>query len=190
MNAHDSLVKELESHRKYLQRYALFHLRDSSAADDAVQETLIAAVAQIATFEGRSELRTWLTAILKRKIVDQIRQRERHSPVEAMNDGDPCAPAEGFFGERGRWSEPPTDWGIPDAALESMEFWRVYVYCCERMQKRHALAFSMREVMGMSTEEICAALEISTTNLHVMLYRARLSLQACMTKEWFNVSPA
>jgi len=65
-------AKSLEAHRKYLQRYALFHLHDAALAEDAVQDTLIAALAQSHRFEGRSQLRTWLTAILKHKIVDLV----------------------------------------------------------------------------------------------------------------------
>ena len=66
-------AQSLETHRKYLLRYALFHLRDPSLAEDAVQDTLVAALAQRDRFQGRSQLRTWLTGILKHKIVDLTR---------------------------------------------------------------------------------------------------------------------
>lgn len=185
MGGDEDLGKTLESHRKYLLRYAFFQLRDASLAEDAVQDTLIAALAHRDDFHGRSQLRTWLTAILNHKVIDLVRKRGRGLPADAMLLGED-EPADSAFYARGRWIDPPADWGLPDTALESNQFWHVYQECCQGMPERHALAFSMREVMGMSSEEICKKLEISTSNLHVILYRARLSLQSCMTKNWFG----
>lgn len=190
MGGDEELAKTLESHRKYLMRYALFQLRDPSLAEDAVQETMLAALAQGSTFEGRSQLRTWLTSILKHKIVDMVRKRARGLPVDAMQLGENNDTAEESFNARGRWVDPPANWGLPDAALDSKQFWLVYQKCCRRMPERHALVFAMREVMDLSTEEICKKLEISKSNLHVILYRARLSLQSCMTKNWFEAGHA
>jgi len=182
----DEQTKDLETHRTYLLRYAQFHLRDASLAEDAVQETLMAALAQRDSFQGRSQLRTWLTGILKYKIIDLTRSRSRGLPADAFALGEDEESGEGSFNAKGKWVDPPADWGMPDAALESSQFWDVYQKCCQHMSKRDALVFSMREVMGLSSEEICKKIEISTTNLHVILFRARLSLRNCMTKNWFG----
>ncbi len=188
MSGDEDFASALESQRKYLLRYALFHMRESSLAEDAVQETMIAALANRDGFEGRSKLRTWLTSILKNKIVDMVRKRERGLPADALSLGeDPGDPGAGF-NAKGRWVDPPADWGIPDSALESGQFWRVFQKCCERMPRRHALVFSMREVMDLSAEEICKKLDISKSNLHVILFRARLSLRSCMSKNWFGAA--
>ena len=187
MAEQDDLAQSLETHRTYLQRYAQFHLRDASLAEDAVQETLIAALAQSDRFEGRSQLRTWLTGILKHKIIDLTRSRGRGLPVDAVALGEDGEHVAGQFNAKGKWLDPPADWGSPDAALESRQFWRVYQECCRRMSRRDALVFSMREVMGMSSDEICKKIDISTTNLHVILFRARLSLRSCMNKNWFGI---
>lgn len=187
MGNDDDQMHSLEVHRKYLQRYALLHLRDPSLAEDAVQDTLLAALAQGDRFQGRSQLRTWLTGILKHKIIDLFRSRSRGLPVDALALGEEDDSAAGSFNPKGRWIDPPAEWGQPDTALESSQFWRVYQQCCQAMPERHALVFSMREVMDMSSEEICKELDISATNLHVILYRARLSLRSCMTKNWFGV---
>ena len=186
MGEQDDLARTLESHRKYLQRYALFHLREDSLAEDAVQETLMAALAQRDRFEGRSQLRTWLTGILKHKIIDISRSRARETPIDASAIGESDESVNDNFNSKGKWVDPPADWGLPDAALESGQFWRVYRECCRRMSKRDALVFSMREVMGLTSEEICKKIDISTTNLHVILFRARLSLRSCMSKNWFG----
>ncbi len=186
MTERDEHAQALEPHRKYLLRYAQFHLRDPSLAEDAVQDTLMAALAQREGFQGRSQLRTWLTGILKHKIIDLVRSRGRGLPADAFALGEDGESTDGSFNANGKWVDPPADWGTPDAALESSQFWRVYQECCQRLSKRDALVFSMREVMGLSSEEICKTIEISTTNLHVILFRARLSLRTCMSKNWFG----
>jgi len=186
MTAQDEHAQDLEGHRKYLLRYAQFHLRDAALAEDAVQETLMAALAQREGFQARSQLRTWLTGILKHKIIDLTRSRGRGLPADAFSLGEDEAAGAGSFNAKGRWVDPPADWGMPDAALESSQFWEVYQECCRHMSKRDAMVFSMREVMGLSSEEICKKIEISTTNLHVILFRARLSLRSCMSKNWFG----
>ncbi len=180
-------AQSLEAHRRYLQRYALFHLHEQALAEDAVQETIIAALSQGDRFEGRSQLRTWLTAILKHKIVDLARKRVRGLPAGTVSLDDDATAASSFTAQ-GEWVEPAADWGVPDAALESQQFWRVYQECCRRMPERHALVFSMREVMDLSSDEICKKLDITPSNLHVILFRARLSLRACMTKNWFGAA--
>jgi RNA polymerase sigma-70 factor, ECF subfamily len=187
MTEHDDLAQSLEAHRSYLQRYAQFHLRDASLAEDAVQDALMAALAQRDSFRGRSQLRTWLTGILKHKIIDLTRSRSRGLPADTVALGEDGEGYADSFNAKGKWIEPPADWGKPDAALESSQFWRVYQECCQRMSRRDALVFSMREVMGLSSEEICKEIGITTTNLHVILFRARLSLRSCMSKNWFGV---
>jgi RNA polymerase sigma-70 factor (ECF subfamily) len=186
MAERDEHALGLETHRKYLLRYAQFHLHDAALAEDAVQDTLMAALAQRERFEGRSQLRTWLTGILKHKIIDLTRSRGRGLPENTFVLGEDEASDHGSFNAKGKWVDPPADWGMPDAALESSQFWAVYQECCQRMSRRDALVFSMREVMGLSSEEICKKIEISTSNLHVILFRARLSLRTCMNKNWFG----
>ena len=70
----------LNEHGDYLYRFALTRLRDQHLAEDAVQETLLAAIKNSAGFTGKSVARTWLTGILKHKIIDIMRraQREQH----------------------------------------------------------------------------------------------------------------
>lgn len=182
------LANDIAAQRGYLLRYAMFHLRDAAHAEDAVQDTLIAALAHRDQFAGRSQLRTWLTGVLKHKIIDQVRRREREVPTEAvegLGEEDP-ANATGPFTAAGRWAELPGKWKMPEAALESAQFWRVYEKCCGLMPARYALVFSMREVMEMTSGEICKELGLSESNLHVILFRARVRLRSCMTRNWFE----
>lgn len=90
MGADEGLANSLKAHRKYLLRYALFQLRDASLAEDAVQDTLVAALAQGEGFAGRSQLLTWLTSILKHKVIDLVRKRGRGLPRRRSERGCPA----------------------------------------------------------------------------------------------------
>jgi RNA polymerase sigma-70 factor (ECF subfamily) len=178
---------ELERHRRYLLRVAQLQLRDTDAAEDAVQETLVAALAARDGFTGRSSVKTWLTGILKHKIVDAIRQRQRQPVVVAsfddetdLDDFDPV------FKDNGAWQAPPADWGDPENALSRQEFMSVMEICLEKLPPNTARVFMMREVMELDTDEICKELTITANNLWVILYRARMSLRECLERNWFS----
>ena len=180
---------EVEQHRAYLMRYALLQLRDETAAEDAVQETLLAALKGGTRYAGRSTIKTWLTGILKHKIIDQLRRQSRELPLEdpdAEPEGHDADIAEATFAEDGHWHDFPNDWGAPERSLESKQFWAVFEICIQVMPPRMARVFVMREVLELSTEEICKELGISSTNCWVMLHRARLTLRGCLETRWFN----
>ena len=172
---------KVEGERAYLLRYATLQLRDAHAAEDAVQDTLVAALAGEASFAGRSNLRTWLTGILKHKIVDAIRRSSRETPVE----GD-ASELDTLFTENGHWTDPPAGWPDPDAALEQRRFFAALQACLERLPQKIAQAFMMREHLGLETGEICKELAITPTHCWVLLYRARMALRECLEKEWFG----
>ena len=181
---------ELERHRPYLLRFALLQLRDKSAAEDAVQETLLAALQGAARFAGQSSVRTWLVGILKHKIIDSIRKTSRERPLEMRAESEGAEDLETFFVGDGHFSEPPEEWVSPERSLEERRFFEVLERCLQSLPKNTARAFTMREVMGLDTEEICKELGISTSNCWVMLYRARMSLRACLERTWFLAGAA
>ena len=109
---------QVERLRPYLLRYAALQLRDSQAAEDAVQEALLAALAGEAGFGGRSNLRTWLTGILKHKIVDAIRRSSRERPAASAGPEGEAPEFDAQFDEHGHWQEPPDPWEQPERALE------------------------------------------------------------------------
>ena len=171
-------LKELETQRGYLLRVARLQLRDPALAEDVVQDTLAAALAAQQGFTGKSSVKTWLTGILKHKIVDAIRRKQRE-PVAAstLDDEADLEDFEGLFGERGGWRESPADWGDPEAALSRRQFFDVMELCMERLPPNTARVFLMREVMELETAEICKELSITANNLWVILYRARMTLR-------------
>ena len=165
-------------------------MRDAAAAEDAVQEALLAALAGEANFAGRSNLRTWLTGILKHKIVDTIRRQSRERPASefesAGGDGESEALFDGLFDRRGHWEEMPDAWEQPEAALGQKQFLAALEECLRALPQRTAQAFMMREHLGLETSEICKELGITSTHCWVMLHRARMALRLCLEMNWFG----
>jgi RNA polymerase sigma-70 factor (ECF subfamily) len=186
MNA-DAFAAEIEAHRRYLMRVAQLQLRDSDLAQDVVQDTLVAALTGQAGFDGRSSLKTWLTGILKHKIVDAIRRKQKAPvPLSVLDDEASIDDFDGLFKSNGAWESPPADWGDPEAALNQREFFDVMEFCLEKLPPQTGRVFMMREVMELESDEICKELKITANNLWVILYRARMALRACLEKHWFG----
>ena len=176
----DDFRSRVERERAYLLRYASLQLRDAQAAEDAVQDTLVAALAGEAGFGQRASLRTWLTGILKHKIIDAIRKMSREAPAAGEDEFD------ALFDQRGHWIEMPGAWSDPDASLDQKRFFAALELCLSRLPVKTAQTFMMREHMGLETDEICKELAITATHCWVLLYRARMALRECLTKEWFG----
>ena len=172
--------KQVEGERAYLLRYATLQLRDAHAAEDAVQETLLAALAGEASFAGRSNLRTWLTGILKHKIIDAIRRMSRETTSASEEEFD------ALFDQRGHWIEMPQAWPDPDACLDQKQFFKVLEECLDKLPAKTSRAFTMREHMGFETGDICKELAITPTHCWVLLHRARLALRLCLEMNWFG----
>jgi RNA polymerase sigma-70 factor, ECF subfamily len=183
MPASSEFHAQLEGQRDYLLRYATLQLRDADRAEDCVQDALLAALAGKQGFDGRSSLRTWLTGILKHKIVDAIRRSSRE-PAMAIGPEDDASEFDALFDPRGHWAEAPSAWERPDSALERSQFLAALEACLEQLPARTARAFMMREHMGLETEEICKELGITATNCWVILYRARMALRLCLEQTW------
>jgi len=181
----------LDQHGDYLFKYASFRLRDQSAAEDAVQETFLAALKAYENFEARGSERTWLVGILKHKIMDHFRRTAREAPLgQEEYEGPDHAE---FFTRTDGWDNhwnpeyAPTDWhATPAQLVEQGDFWRVFHDCLSPLPQRTASAFTLREVDGLSSGEICEMLNITVNNLWVMLHRARLHLRNCLEMNWFG----
>lgn len=173
------------SHRGYLLRVAVLQLRDNDVAEDVVQDTLLAALQGASGFSGRSSLKTWLTGILKHKIVDVIRRKGREPAFASLDEESQLEDLDALFDETGHWENPPANWGNPESALSQQQFMTVMQMCLEKLPPNTARVFMMREVMELETDEICKELTITANNLWVILYRARMSLRECLERNWF-----
>ena len=175
----------VDRHGDYLFRYAMLRVRDRSAAEDLVQETFLAALKSRGGFSGGSSEATWLVGILKHKIADHYRHQAREAPPE---DGDLREhPDHSPFDGSGHWTSGPTGWGGNPADLyREKKFLDQFTKCLSGLSPHHANAFTLREIEGADTGEICKVLNVSETNLWVILHRARMQLRRCLEINWFH----
>jgi RNA polymerase sigma-70 factor, ECF subfamily len=176
----------VDAYGDYLYRYALTRLRNPKAAEDMVQETFLAALKARTTFSGRSSEKTWFVGILKHKIIDHFRKSSHEQPMsDFLTDKDDNV--EELFDREGRWKKPPAKWDTdPGKVIERDEFWVIFQNCLNKLQSKIADAFSLRELEGLETDEICEVLQVSKNNLWVMLHRARIQLRQCLENNWFG----
>ena len=178
--------KWVEKYGDILYRFAVLRVGDSGLAEELVQDTLCVALEARERYSGKSSERTWLIGILKHKIADHFRDSSREvsridsSDLPAGEDGD-------FFDEKGRWRVMPERWkGSPEEILENKEFWEVFQNCLDGLSSNIRQAFTLRELDEVESGEICKVLGITTTNLWVMLHRARNGLRRCLELNWFR----
>lgn len=178
----------IEELRRQMLRFATLQLSDHHQAEDAVQEALIGAMKNVHGFAGRSAFKTWVFAILKHKIADTLRQRMRHVDASRLlHEDEEDEDFSALFNQKGFWQadERPQAWNHPENALHNAHFWRVFDACLENLPGQQARTFMMREFVELDSAEICSTLNISVSNLNVMLHRARLRLRECLENRWF-----
>lgn len=185
------IESQLAEHQAYLLRYARLQLRNDAWAEDAVSETMLAALSKPQSFGNRSQLKTWLVGILKHKVVDALRHYRREiSGLETDADSD-ADPLEFIaFKADGHFAETPADWGNPEEQANSRQFFEILEACASQLPPTQGRLFLMREWLELSCEEICKELDLTPTNLYVQLHRARLRLRECLELNWFMKKPA
>ena len=178
----------VDEHGDYLYRFALARVGAPEAAEDLVQQTLLAALVARHSFQGLAGERTWLTAILKRKVADwlgaELRRsiREEHLPDER---------ADTAFTRGGHWRKHPGEWSpeAPGRELHRAEFQSTLARCLGKLPSRLRDAFVLKYVDEGTTGEVCRNIGATSTNLAVMLHRARMRLWQCLTVNWFEEDP-
>ena len=165
--------------------YALKFIPNDENAQNLIQETFLAALKNRGTFSGKSAEKTWLIGILKNKIFDHLRAKYREVPVSQLMDDE--GTIDGFFDNQGHLAHEPKAWEFnPTVLLENKEFWTTFQNCLARLPAKTGQAFSLREIEGVDSKEICKVLGISPTNLWVALHRARIQLRQCLEQHWFE----
>ncbi len=184
----NDLHRQLEAMRPQLVRFAQLQLRNQALADDAVQDALIAVLEKPERFGAQSSLRTYVTGILKFKIIDTLRAATRERQIACADDQSEDDAIDGLFLADGHTRDMPRQWGDPDSTLQQKDFFRVLELCLEKLPAQTARVFMMREWLELETEEICKELAISTSNCWVVLYRARMRLRECLDLNWFGTA--
>ena len=178
----------VERHGDSLFRYAVGRVRRGDVAEELVQETLLAAWRGRANFGGRASERSWLTAILKRKVIDWLRQtvRDRKRTDESADEW-----ADKLFTSGGRWKAGPGRWesDTPDTGIERDEFWAVVAGCTQKLPGRLRNVFVLWHLEEQTSDDVCEAAGVTANNLWVMLHRARLRMWRCLSRAWYGVDP-
>ena len=176
----------VDQYGDYLFRYAQSRVNDTATAEDLVQETFLAALRTYANFDGKSSERTWFVSILKHKIIDFYRKQGRRSKYFESPGVDDSSED---FQENGFWKldNAPGEWGEhPEEELHQKEFIEILRACLKALPRKIAAVFTLREMEGMDSKSICKELEITSSNLWVMLHRARHQLRKCLDVNWFG----
>ena len=187
--AHSDPERWVDEHGDYLFKFALARLRDPLKAEDAVQETFLAAL-KGRNFAGRSAEKSWLVGILKNKIYDYFRKAGRETSFTDLQFYDD-EESDRFVADgagKGGWihESGPQEWLKAGESLDNVLFWKTYRDCAGKLPKNVAAVFNLRELDGLESREICALLNISDSNLWVMLHRARMALRRCLETNWFT----
>ena len=166
-------------------RYACLRVKQREVAEDLVQETFLAGMRAWPSFEGRCSVQSWLITILKNKIVDYVRQASRNEPLPG--DGDSEDPTENLFSRFGMWGRILSNWAKdPSRHLEQRQFLDMFERCLHKLPERWRQAFTLRVLDHRESPEICKVLNISPSNLDVMVYRARMQLRNCVEVNWIK----
>lgn len=181
--------QQLEEIRLQMVKFAILHLKNRDLAEDAVQEAFVSAYKYADSFKGKSALKTWLFAILKNKLVDLLKTKSKMVAISELVEQDEKDLSEKLFHENGMWDSDvyqSSEWKSTDSQAYSDQFWQVFDLCLNHLPPSQARVFMMRSHLEMQSDEICRECDISTANLHTLLYRARLQLQVCLTQKWYG----
>ena len=165
-------------------RYTLVRIRDQGAAEEIVQVTFLAALQATHTYAGRSSEKSWLFGILKHKILDHFREikKNRSFDLSPDDDQDPCE-----YDSMGHWKKMPQDWRLdPEKSAENQELTEKLALCLDDLSDKFRQIFVLKEIDGVSSEQICNEFNIKPTNLWVILHRTRNQLKNCLEIHWFD----
>lgn len=183
----------VDRHGNSLFRFAFARLRDETLAEDLVQETLLAAIQSLDKFSGGASERTWLTSILKHKIIDYFRKNSNQ--IQLTDEDTDLSDFDHFFKREDEWDghwrinlRPVEMSETPEDVLERAEFWEVMHGCLSALPVRVASVFTLREMDGLTGEEICEILSLSSSNFWVIMHRARMQLRTCIEFKWLRTT--
>ena len=176
--------KWVDLYADYLFNYAVTRVDNSDLAKDLVQETFFSGIKGKDNFRGQAAERTWLISILKRKIIDHYRKinsakGKKEIRVSFYPDGD----------RKGSWIEEcvPQTWeNEAEKSIENDELKDALDKCIHNLPEKYRMVFLLKTVQNYETEEICNELDISSSNLWVIIHRARVQLRKCIEENWFK----
>lgn len=176
----------VDEHGDYLYNYAWSRVQSKQLAEDLVQDTFVSALGARESFRGESTVRTWLLAILRRKVVDHYRKKSTQN--EKTTTGFE-SPFEDESGTKGHWimERAPQDWQLGTRyPMRDGEFQAMLEWCLSRLPEKWRSVFVLKVMEEVESAEICKEIGCTTSNFWVILHRARLQLRECIEKQWVN----
>lgn len=170
--------------RHQMLKFAQLQLHNTELAEDVVQEAFLSAFSHLDSFKHEAAFKTWVFAILKNKIIDYLRTKQRWVLESELANEDETS-ANTFFDEHEHWNAAYMPTRLPDGETQiyTKEFWLIFETCLHCLPAKQAKIFMMREFLELNSEEICQQTQLSTANLYILLYRARLQLQHCLSQK-------
>lgn len=175
--------KWIDLYADYLFNYTITRVNDKEIAQDLIQETFLAGLKSMKNFKGEASERTWLISILKRKIIDYYRKiNSNKGKAEVRINYNSDTETEGDWLEE--QVADPFDKTAEDT-LQNEELSKAIHNCLSKLPEKQAEVFRMKTIKGYETEVICNELNITASNLWVIIHRARTAMAACLEKNWF-----
>jgi RNA polymerase sigma-70 factor (ECF subfamily) len=175
----------VEAYRNSLFKYAIFRLGDADLAEEKIQETFLSALQSRKGFQGLASEKTWLISILKRKIYDHFRKKGREKQFN-LTFSIECSRYDVFDRRRMLALRSRLWFSDPSIVYEQKEFLKIIRHALAELPSRTAQAFILREVLELSSQEICEFMDISIYNLYVMVHRARKRLRNDLQLKWLH----
>jgi len=179
-------AKWVEEYADYLYNFAFKRLNDETMAQDLVQDTFLSALEKANLYRAESSERTWLTAILKNKIVDTYRKKANvlsgHIDIGSVED-EP----EFFDPDLNNWKKEhwPAPFGVEDHdPLNNKEFMNVLQRCMVKLPSLWMAVFKLKHLDEEETGFICEKLRITSANYWVIIHRTKVNLRSCLQKNW------
>lgn len=184
----------VDRYSDYLFTYASLRINRKDIAEDLVQDTFLAAWKARMDFQNKASEKTWLTSILKNKIVDHYRKSSTRNELTVFDNPNSEPGLDHFFntegGYEGHWTDiaSPQNWKKDlHNSLEAEEFQRILKDCLGKLPERTRTVFAMKVIDGEQSETICKALDITPSNFWVLMHRGKLQLRECLEMNWAKV---
>jgi RNA polymerase sigma-70 factor (TIGR02943 family) len=173
----------------YLFSFCMFRVNNRETAEDLVQDTFVSAIRAKDAFLGQASEKTWLTAILKNKILDHYRRNDVLKNASDYLDETEHEFSSHFFDPaNGHWHREaaPAAWSeTADGDMHRREFESVLQNCIQKMPSRLVPIFIAKFIDDEGAEKICKVHGLSPSNYWVILHRAKLLIRSCLEKNWF-----
>lgn len=192
MNTEEEILKPgdwVKTYADYLYSLALIKVSNKETAEDLVQETFLSAFKAKDSFKNGSSEKTWLTAILKNKIIDHYRKKDVLKQITNYISDTKTSFDEHFFNENdGHWlaESAPLAWKeLADAKVNRNEFNKIIQYCIQKMPTKLVPVFVAKFLDEAESEFICKEFNITSSNYWVLIHRAKVLIRSCLEKNWF-----